>query len=294
MNYNYFSTPAFSKFKEALGFRVVAPYFYLGAYKQKRFLNWPIVIKIVRKFFSQIEIDVDMSLVDKKLLAELINRYHPYYVSGTSFSKLEIDGFNIKESGTFILDLNKTREELWQKMDYSLRKQIKKGERLDLVVKRVENIQELKNYYDLLKSSRKRVGFRTLPFSIFKKQWGCLYREIASCYEVFACYNQSGELLAGLGLIINPDSGQCMEVAVARAEKAAKLPAGDFLKWNMIKWIKNQGLKYFDLAGVNSKIRTSGVRETPDVQTLKEINIYRYKAKWGGDFYPVYHYEKYR
>ncbi|MCK4424859.1 GNAT family N-acetyltransferase, partial [Candidatus Bathyarchaeota archaeon] len=56
------------------------------------------------------------------------------------------------------------------------------------------------------------------------------------------------------------------------------------LFWHTIKWAHERGLKYFDISGVELyKI---------DASDKKARNIYRFKAKWGGQLVEYHDYEK--
>ncbi len=68
-------------------------------------------------------------------------------------------------------------------------------------------------------------------------------------------------------------NGYINEFGIARTKKDSegKLYSQDLLKWHIIKWGKNNNLKYYDLTGVN-----------PYPQNEKEKGIFRYKEKWGG------------
>ena len=76
------------------------------------------------------------------------------------------------------------------------------------------------------------------------------------------------------GIVVSSFNNYINEWGIARSERdtSAKLYSQDLLKWQIIEWGLEKKFRYYDLSGSN-----------PDSTNAKELGIYRYKQKWGGN-----------
>lgn len=274
MPHSHFTHPRFVAFRELLGYVALAPGAYLAPYKHQALVNAPeLVRRIVRAFLPTLYLEADL---DPATLRGLLRRDH-FCVQGTTYAP--VPGLRARERGTFVIDLRRPEQELWDSFDHSLRKQLGKDEVRDLRVEPIRTEKEVRAYYALLCAFRAGEGFRTPNTEVALLQWRALHAE--GVYEVFTVRDGSGALLAGMGLIVNADTGACIEVAAVREKSSA--PVMDVLRWGIIRWAKERGLRSYDLAGVDPHAAPG----------TKDEGIYRYKRKWGGAFAVVYHYETY-
>jgi len=267
MYFNYFSSQKFKELRAQLSFNELDDNVYLCAYK----LRYSKFRNIIKKIFPAIYIEKDLFLVDQSKLLKLVVKKKIFYICGYSFFDIQTQ-FNKIEAYTFILNIQKPIETLYLNFEHSVRKNIKKAEKLGLRVQRVKNQKDFKKYYDALKKFRNRLGFKTDSFELAKKMWGTLHSHANndSSYEIFICCDLTGELLSGLGIIINWETKSFIEVAAVRTSKCPT--SNDFLKWNIIKWAKNNGLAEYNMAGVNPN----------SDKNSKEYNIWRAKKNGAG------------
>lgn len=190
----------------------------------------------------------------------------------------EETGFEKKEWATFIINSSEPVEKLLENVDKSARKIVRRTEEKGVVVKLAESDKELKEYYSLLRSERKTQGFSTVPFWLVKAQWDLLH---PSNYQIFLAM-KDGKLLAGMGVIFQ--DGYMIEVASALSVEARKehIYANDLIKWNVIKWAHENGIKYYDLAGVDPNSKPGS----------KEEGIFKFKQKWGGKQFKQFFFSK--
>lgn len=66
-------------------------------------------------------------------------------------------------------------------------------------------------------------------------------------------------------------------LARSKIDFSEKLYSQDLIKWNIIKWGHENGMRCYDLAGYN-----------PYPSNTKEEGIKHYKEKWGGKKYPYW------
>jgi len=177
-------------------------------------------------------------------------------------------GYTAKPWATFLVDLKPDIEGLWMKLKKTGRKGVKHCQEQGVQVEMVQDLDELKKYYEAIKEGRSRSGLRTSSFSNFSVMWKHLHEN--NCMEVFLA-KHNGKITDGLGII--HFNGVLSEIAVARSSYGNEnnIYGGDLIKWEIIKWGHEKGHRIYDLQGFN-----------PTAETEKEKNIRQFKEKWGG------------
>jgi len=188
---------------------------------------------------------------------------------------LESRGFSRQTWATFLVDLTKNEEELWNAVKKEARKLVNKSKREGVSVRIATTDADFEAYYELLKESRKKLGFATCPY----KEVLDLRKHFGSDYTVFLAEYQ-GKIIAGMGIMHK--GGFIREIMAGRDEKYKTLYANDLMKWEIIRWGHEKGFKVYDLRGINPNPAPGS----------KEEGIYRFKEKWGGKFCEVYTYTK--
>lgn len=180
---------------------------------------------------------------------------------------------NKKPYGTFLIDLSKTIEEIWEMVNYKhAQKNIQKAKANNLIISNLSK-DNFDIYYQIYKESR---ILNNLPV-----------REWQDLYELFQMQdsNQVGfivwkDRVPLAGVILSTFGGYMIEYALARSKKDDDLKTfgTDYLKWYSIEWAKKNSLRYYDFAGVDPSSKE------------KNRGIYFYKEKWGGQYYdcPIY------
>jgi len=139
---------------------------------------------------------------------------------------------------------------------------------MGITVERISTPADLRSYYSFAKCCSRRYGTNDLLFEAFEIPWRCL--RPTGIFETFlACYQNAP--IAGLSVWGYGD--QVMEIGSYQSQEGyqRKLQGPDLIKWEIIKWAKEQGVLEYDLAGVN-----------PIAVTHKDRGIRQFKEKWGG------------
>jgi lipid II:glycine glycyltransferase (peptidoglycan interpeptide bridge formation enzyme) len=177
--------------------------------------------------------------------------------------------------GTYIIQLEQAEEQLWKNIKREARKSIRKGENIGIEISKINNIDELNDYTQLLKETRKKNKLAMPPYYPDTKMWQQLHSN--GLLEIFVAKYQKN-ILAGLGILVF--NKIIIEIAAARSfENVNANYAGDMLKWEIIKWGKSQNFRIYDLSGV-----------CPSPNDEKESKIKRFKSKFEGIYveYPLY------
>lgn len=224
--------------------------------------NWvygPVIFDL--EYSSEIIESLKNFLISKKWKINGSN--HP--LSNDSLSKIG-KPFKIKEKATFLIDLSKGKEEVWNKMDkHSVRKNISRSEARKVTIKKMEK-SDFSIYLKIFEETSKTTPFPSIE--IAEKWWDKMEPVGHNGFLAFENETPVG------GMAITTFNGYVNEFGIVRSKQdySAKLYSQDLLKWKVIDWSISKNFRYYDLTGV-----------TPDSSDEKELGIYRYKKKWGGE-----------
>lgn len=191
---------------------------------------------------------------------------HPLYTEGIA----GLDkNFQLRKWSTFIIDLTKTKDELYNNIEkHSGRKNIERSIERDVLT---EEINE-KNFveYAKLRLTQKNLDHHHNELEQRVEWW----RSVKKLGYSGLLAKENNVVIGGI--LFSSFNGHIIEVGVARSEQDTKnkLYSQDLLKWRIIEWGIENNMKYYNLAGFN-----------PNPESEKEKGIYRYKKKWGGKRY---------
>ena len=192
---------------------------------------------------------------------------HPMSSSCTSALKQH---FKIKPWISFILDLHKTKDELYNNIEkHSGRKNIERSIKRGVIIEEI-NDKSLYEYVKLLNNERKS-SERELVDNDQMFRWWNSFKSLG--YSGFLAKKDN---VAIGGLLFSFFNKYIIEGGVARSSEdyVNKLYSHDLIKWKIIEWGVQRKMNYYDLAGAN-----------PNPTSEKEKGILRYKRKWGGKKY---------
>lgn len=176
-----------------------------------------------------------------------------------------------KNWATYKIDLSPTSDEIFQKFKSSAKKEIRKATARGVVVRQIENLKELAEYYSFAEECSKRYNKALFGFNDFRTMW--VYLRQGGHFETFVA-RYEGKIIAGLS--VWADKYNSLEIGSFQSEDCYRLKLGgaDAVKWAAIQWTKSAGMKQFDLAGVN-----------PSPSDPKEAGIRSFKEKWSSDLH---------
>lgn len=175
---------------------------------------------------------------------------------------------------TFITDLSLNEEELMKKIEKSWRKNIRRAEkRIQVTQVDRENDTLLEDFYNLTIETHNRVaetGFEldNLPLNFYKAYISNFVRKNKG---VFNLAINGGKVIAGSGVIC--EGNVCLSwVSASTRGVLYERGTQHLLRWEEIKWCKNQGYHWYDFGGVNFN------------QTHYQNGVYTFKKRFGGEF----------
>ena len=199
---------------------------------------------------------------------------HPFSPPGITVLK---NKFELVKWATFIIDLTKTKEELYNNIDkHSGRKNIERSRKRGVTIEEI-NEKNLLDYHLIRNKMREDSQEPKQEFKVLLKWWK-FAKSIG--YSGFLAKKNNNPIA---GILFSYLSGHIIEGGIARSEEDTKnnLYSQDLLKWSIIEWGMKNNMRYYNLAGVN-----------PNFTSDKEKGIFRYKKKWGGKQYFYYNIQK--
>jgi len=167
---------------------------------------------------------------------------------------------------TFLLNIEESSEVLWNKLNKKIRNSIRYALRKKVKLKRVESLEDLRQfYYDLYLIGARELGSPPHSFKLYENLGNSL----------------GGRLLIDLALVDDKPIGAIVVLLGDKwanfwqnitLRKYRKFNASYLLLWNMIEELSDRNFKIFDFG-----------------RTRENTGIYFFKKKWGGDKKEIYH-----
>lgn len=181
-------------------------------------------------------------------------------------------GYKYKKWETWIIDLNQDIDYIYKSLHNKTRYDIRKGEKNNLSFEVVKDKSALKSWFELKFPDQRRRNHILKKYSKFNDySWDLLFKP---SHEKMFLAKVNGKVISGIdNKIFNHNV--CQNSVVNYSLRG--LEGGSFLTWNTIKWSKENGYSYYDMAGSN-----------PTPSDSKEKGIRYFKSKWKGTKYTVY------
>ncbi len=155
---------------------------------------------------------------------------------------------------TFVLDLAPDLEELRRKLDKKWRNQLSRSERNNLRIIAGNGCDEYRIFCLMYNEMRKRKTFET---TVDVEEFERMQQDLPESHrmQVLICEDQ-GVPVAGLVASVMGDTAIYLLGATSDAGLNSK--GAYLLQWTLIKWLKENGIKWYDLGGIDPE-RNPGV-----------------------------------
>jgi len=186
------------------------------------------------------------------------------------FTKLCKNDFKNQKWGTYLIDLKKSKEEIFQNIDKkSARKNIERSIERGVKIEKINN-NNLTEYLDLFNQTKRESGRIATTTEQMESFWNLLNPIGFSGFLA----RKDGVCIGGIMFSFFNNYMNEWGVARSKLDYEEKLYSQDLLKWNMIEWGIENNNKWYDFSGFN-----------PEPKDPKEKGILQYKKKWGGQEY---------
>lgn len=184
-------------------------------------------------------------------------------------------------TATLIVDLSKDFDSLLMEMRRKTRQHISSASRSGLTIREGRR-EDLGILFRLMSMTANRRGEKPVPGSvdIFKNIWDYFYPTVY--VKLFLLELGSDPLSAGIIFTLG-NTVRFWKIGWS-GELGKKHPT-ELLYWELIKWAKNNGFRYFDFVQVDSVVTDHLAAHLPETEELKARRLYGstlFKAGFGG------------
>jgi hypothetical protein len=179
-------------------------------------------------------------------------------------------GIDVIKSGTWVVDLQQSEEQLWQNLGGKQRNTIRKAQKSNITIRKANNF-DLDVYYQLHLKTCNRNGISPHPISYFEYIWNHFFKQSE---VLILLAEKDGEVIAG-------QTFHChKQVATywtgASTISARNNGANSWLQWEGMKYFRDAGFHFFE----------NGWKS--DDQESKAGRISKFKSSFGGTVLPLY------
>ncbi|MDA3781164.1 MAG: GNAT family N-acetyltransferase [Bacteroidales bacterium] len=158
-----------------------------------------------------------------------------------------------------------TEDDFWSRFHKHTRNDIRKAEKSGLKIKKIDSIEELKEFYELYFKQMKIFGTPQHSFKFFKN----CFEIMKSDFFALNCYRDN-TLIGSIILFLDNDYAY-VSFNVSDAN-FRNLRPNDLLYWESVKWCLKNKVKHFDIGQIDLN---------PEEGTRAEA-LLKFKKKWLG------------
>jgi len=166
---------------------------------------------------------------------------------------------------TFILDLNKGVEHIWNNLNKKVRNMIRKGKKNNLKFEIHDDKEAIRDFYEIYCENMKRLGTPVHSLKFFVN----IYRNFKD-NVLIAKIMLNNEIISSLYLLRFKST--IISGWGASLKDFLKYAPNDFIYWNSIKWACENGFKWFDFG-----------------RSLINSGNYKFKKRWGTLEIPLFY-----
>lgn len=192
------------------------------------------------------------------------SRIYPFNESSVFKSIIEENSYAYEDYLNYLIDLSKTKEEIFRNFKRDKRRAINKAKRYELKIEEAQEKSLIPIFFEMLRETHKRGGFPLKDFSLYESIFNILVSKNLAKF-VLAKYNN--EYIAGRLILTYKD--RIYDWYACSAKKYAYLHPNEFLVWNVLEWGSENGYHVFDFGGAGK----------PD----EEYSVRDFKKQFGGD-----------
>jgi hypothetical protein len=214
-----------------------------------------------------------MDLLHEKR-ADFISLVIPFFTDQQQetnyLAAFEACGIDVIKSGTWVVDLRTTEEQLWQNLGGKQRNTIRKAQKLNITIRKASYF-DLDIYYQLHLETSMRNGISAHPISYFENIWNHFFKQGEALILIA---EKDGQVIAG-------QTFHCHKLVAtywtgASTAVARSTGVNSWLQWEGMKFFRDEGFYFFE----------NGWKS--DDQESKAGRISKFKSSFGGTVLPIY------
>lgn len=202
------------------------------------------------------------------LYSEIRNIYDTSHFN----SLFETLGYNFEEHLNFLIDLNKPEEEIWKQINRSMRKNIKRAQRNEVIIEDMGDKSYIEIFYDFLKDVYHDTKVPLMDISLFKAIYDIL---VPKGMAKFHLAKHNGAYIGGRSTLFYKKTIYAHRVGVPKRYKY--LNPNALLNYQVMTEGSEKGYHIFDFGGAGKPDKEYGVREFKRQFGGNLVNFGRYK-----------------
>lgn len=151
---------------------------------------------------------------------------------------------------TFVVDLAPSLEELRKNLDRKWRNQLTRAEKNNLTVLSGSGMAEYRSFCHIYRQMRQRKTFET---TVDEEEFMRIQEQLPEPHRmrILLC-QENGATVAGLVATAMGDSA--IYLLGATSDEGLNAKGAYLLQWNMIQWLKENGIRWYDLGGIDPEV----------------------------------------
>jgi hypothetical protein len=169
-------------------------------------------------------------------------------VMQTAFSRFTREALTAENTyRTFVLDLSPSLDELRKKLDAKWRNKLSGAEKNNLKVVAGNGPQEYQTFCQLYYQMRQRKNFET---TVDAEEFRRIQERLAETHRmrILICEHQGTPVV---GLVASAMGDSAIYLLGATSDAGLNTKGAYLLQWTMIRWLKENGIRWYDLGGID-------------------------------------------
>ncbi|MGC2769610.1 MAG: peptidoglycan bridge formation glycyltransferase FemA/FemB family protein, partial [Candidatus Acidiferrum sp.] len=169
-------------------------------------------------------------------------------VMQTAFSRFTPEALTRENTyRTLVLDLSSSLDELRKKLDAKWRNKLSGAEKNNLKVVAGNGPQEYQTFCQLYYQMRQRKNFET---TVDAEEFRRIQESLAEPHRmrILICENQGTPVV---GLVASAMGDSAIYLLGATSDAGLNTKGAYLLQWTMIRWLKENGIRWYDLGGID-------------------------------------------
>jgi len=200
----------------------------------------------------------------------IYNRIYPFHENDYS-NVLQHCGYQREEDLNFLIDLNRSKEDIWNSIRKKRRYGIRKAQQNNIKIKELNYMDDLKLFYKLLEETSHNAKISIKDFKLFDNILNILIPQGLARIFV-ATYN---DIYIG-GILVLTYKNIIYDLYACSTLKYNHLYPNDYLVWHVMSWGADDGYSTFDFGGAGSPDKKYSVREFKKQFGGKLVNYGKY------------------
>jgi hypothetical protein len=173
---------------------------------------------------------------------------------------------------TWMLDLRKGKDAIWDNMEKRARNAIRKAEKIGVTVRLAGQPDDLEIYYDLHCKTYHRTGVQPHPKAYFEAIWRDF---LPSSHAVVFFAEVDNEIVAAENFGVYKNATVYWSGAASDTGLASQ--ANSLIQWSAIQWMIDHEIDWYDTG-----------EAFPNIKVGKKKGLNDFKKSFGGSLFPIY------